>query len=381
MKKLLFIWPGPCFYNSIGGAQRRQMYFDRYYNCLIYGFAEEKFSKVAKVAGADFYWHLYHTNSLIRTIYSFIVLVKIVYLYHFKNKKFDVVISPNPLITGVMAVLISKLTGAKSIVEINGNFQTAFKYGATGNTSMSLFSMLKEKVSLEIMRMVIKNADRVKLLNEKQIAFLTQNDKAKVIIKAMTFPEYTSTEMFFKVPKTDKKYILFLGYPFYLKGVDVLILAFNDICNEFPDYKLKIVGWCPEGIEFFKTLANGNTKIEFLGSVIHEHVPEYVGNCSLLVLPSRSEAMGRVLIEAMACCKPVIGSDVDGIPTIIRHGYNGLLFKCGDYKDLAEKMRAVLKDKCVYSTLANNAFNYVKENLTEDAYIQKYKSMIDNLFV
>ena len=79
-----------------------------------------------------------------------------------------------------------------------------------------------------------------------------------------------------------------------------------------------------------------------------------MAGCSLFVLPSRTEAMGRVLLEAMACKKPIIASNVGGIPEIIKDGYNGLLFESENVDDLAEKIRLVLSNKKYPTMLRNN---------------------------
>ena len=69
-----------------------------------------------------------------------------------------------------------------------------------------------------------------------------------------------------------------------------------------------------------------------------------MGRCGIFVLPSRTEAMGRVLLEAMACAKPRIGSDIEGIPTVIEDGQDGLLFRAGDAEDLARKLDRLMGD-------------------------------------
>ena len=108
---------------------------------------------------------------------------------------------------------------------------------------------------------------------------------------------------------------------------------------------MKIVGYCPEGFHYYKSLAKGNENIEFHKPVFYDEVVKLMAACSLFVLPSRTEAMGRVLLEAMACKKPIIASNVGGIPNVIKDGYNGLLFKSEKVDDLADKIRLVLSNK------------------------------------
>jgi glycosyltransferase involved in cell wall biosynthesis len=107
-------------------------------------------------------------------------------------------------------------------------------------------------------------------------------------------------------------------------------------------------------------------------------IPLFAG-CSLYVLASRTEAMGRVLLEAMACRKPVIASNVGGVPYVIEDGYNGLLFEKENVDDLAEKIKLVLSDNELAEKLAENGYMYVRKNLSEKNYINNYKNMINFL--
>ncbi len=102
-----------------------------------------------------------------------------------------------------------------------------------------------------------------------------------------------------------------------------------------------------------------------------------MSKCSLFVLPSRTEAFARVLLEAMASEKPIISSDVDGIPHYIKHGSNGLLFKSENVQDLAQKMRLLLSNQHYASRLAKNGSEYVHQYLSEERYVESFKNMID----
>ena len=175
---------------------------------------------------------------------------------------YDVVISKNPLLTGLSAVAIAKLAEKKSIIEINGDFSYAFNYSRMGKNVTTLIEKLKSKVSREIVAFVIKKADRIKLLYSDQLAPL--NIKPSVDHKVSVFSNYVAISKFFSENLIDEKYLLFLGYPWYLKGVDVLIKAFNRVSPEFPDYKLKIVGYCPEGFDYYEKLAKETQTSSFI---------------------------------------------------------------------------------------------------------------------
>ena len=111
-----------------------------------------------------------------------------------------------------------------------------------------------------------------------------------------------------------------------------------------------------------KALQKATRNIEFHKPVFYDKVVKLMAGCSLFILPSRTEAMGRVLLEAMACEKPIIASNVGGIPEVIKNGYNGLLFKSENVDDLADKIRLVLSNKKFALMLGNNAFYMLRKN-------------------
>jgi glycosyltransferase involved in cell wall biosynthesis len=96
---------------------------------------------------------------------------------------------------------------------------------------------------------------------------------------------------------------------------------------------------------------------------------EHMGSCAILVLPSRSEAMGRVLLEAMAAEKARIGSNVDGIPTVIDNGIDGFLVKPGDVKDLTEKLDILMGDSGLRRQMGQAGKVRVHSEFTEEVYI------------
>ena len=310
-------------------------------------------------------------SGILRNIQFFCKAVWMATGMHYLGRKFDVIIASDPLLSGVTAIVIGFITRRKVIIEINGSFESAFKYE---RAAPGLMVKIKERISQILIPGIIRRADRVRLLYGEQLCPFSKLNSNHP--PASVFAEFVPLELFLTRPRRDGKYILLLGYPWYLKGVDVLIKAFNQIAAEFPEYRLKIVGWCPDGREYFEQLVRENPHVELCEPVDYHEVINLMTACSLYVLASRTEAMGRVLLEAMASEKPIIASNVDGVPTVIRDGYNGLLFVSESVDDLADKMRTVLSDKQRATTLARNGLEYVMSNLSEACYLNKYQEMV-----
>jgi glycosyltransferase involved in cell wall biosynthesis len=374
MSIVLFLGAGPAITDSVAFQDKYNIFSQYYTGDIITPVAGESYMNM-KQAGA-FKIHpfvYYYGNSLIRNVYNVLhTMIKAIYIYY-RERKYEIVISPNPLTTGLMALLISKLTGAKCIIEVNGNFESAFKFGTKGEIEPGLGDQIKDWISKIMIVFVIKRTDMVKLVYKKQLKQLHIRGE----IKINSFPNFVPIKRFIESPKTDNKYLLLLGYPWYLKGVDVLIKAFIKISPEFPTYRLKVVGWCPEGREFFEDLAKENPNIELCDPVYYEEVIPLMVGCSIYVLASRTDSSPRVLREAMASKKPIIAANIDGVPDLIKDGFNGLLFEKDNAEDLADKIRLVLTDEQMARTLAENGFKYVQDNLSEKCYIENYKKMID----
>ncbi len=143
--------------------------------------------------------------------------------------------------------------------------------------------------------------------------------------------------------------VLFVGNYFNpWKGMQYLQKAIAQI----PQAKLVIVGNGP---------TDTNKQIEYLGVLSGEKLVAAIKSCSVMVLPSisKAESFGMVLIEAMACGVPVIGSRIGGIPTIIDHQKNGLLCAAADDAELVDAISLILSDKKIAQQYADAAYNDV----------------------
>jgi glycosyltransferase involved in cell wall biosynthesis len=271
----------------------------------------------------------------------------------------------------VLAFIISKLTGAKFIVEVIGNHAKSFKFASD---EVGFAERIKYYLTMCVTPFILNQSHGVKLLYQDQVkSFKGLNHLEKYV----WFHDFVPIGLF-KGKRGRSKYILFVGGPWFLKGVDILIKAFKKVSDEFPDYRLKIIGWSPDRA-YFNQLAEGYSKIELCGPARYEEVIKLMAECSLFILPSRTEAMGCVLLEAMASRKPIIASNIDGIPTYIKNGYNGLLFEPENIDDLAGRMRMFLQDENYANQMAENGYTYVHEFLSEKHYLSNFTRMIDKV--
>lgn len=141
---------------------------------------------------------------------------------------------------------------------------------------------------------------------------------------------------FFKIKPEFKNrgYFLYAGRLGKEKGIHYLIEAMTKVPKNI---KLHIAGNGPDE-EYFKTLAKnfGLNNIEFIGKKTKQEIHEEYKNCIAAILPCNFfETFGLTVVEAFSYGKPVIGSNIGGIPEIIDNGINGLTFDPENVDELA----------------------------------------------
>jgi glycosyltransferase involved in cell wall biosynthesis len=169
--------------------------------------------------------------------------------------------------------------------------------------------------------------------------------------------------------------ILLVGSPWFLKGADLLIRAFQRLASEFPEWKLKILGHFPDraGME---AIIGDAPQIEIMTPRPNPEVLQIISQAQILVLASRCEGMGRVLIEGMGAGIALVGSDVGGIPTMIHDGENGLLFPCGDDQALEQRLRTLMQDPALRKKLGDKGYARAHSELSEASYVERFADMV-----
>jgi glycosyltransferase involved in cell wall biosynthesis len=309
------------------------------------------------------------SHALVRNVlYAAFVMTNALTLHRTVGKA-DVVIARDAFSSGVLALLVRGLTGSRLIIELLGNNAKAYDVNAR---RVRFPERLKRAIAFKVAPLVLMRADAVKLLYPEQVGVSELGGRSG---RYQCFHDFVPISLF-REGRADTPHVLLLGGPWYLKGADVLIKAFQRVSRRFPNYRLKVVGYTPDR-EYFEALAAGDPSVELHGPVRYEEVLKLMAECAVFVLPSRTEAMGCVLLEAMACRKPIIASRVDGIPTYVKDGFNGLLVEPGSVDDLAAKLQIVLENEAYARKLADNAYRYVHEELSEHVYLDRFSTLVE----
>lgn len=275
--------------------------------------------------------------------YTFFCLNKIM-IFRRRGHRIDLIVSYDPLKTGLIGCIAKALTGAKLVVEVNGVYDSPLVWES--NRRRNGIAM-KKRFFPRLIRFVLGRADGIKRLFPEQLDGYDIDLSKKVV---RTYFDWINLELFVRVG--EKKEILFVGFPYRIKGVDILIRAFKQVADKHPDWRLKILGWYPDKLELEAEI-NGHPQIFHHPPVSSQEMPDHVGRCGFVVQPSRTEAMGRVLLEAMGAGKARIGSRVDGIPTVIDDDVDGILVEPENIAHLAEKMDQLMADTALRKHLGD----------------------------
>jgi glycosyltransferase involved in cell wall biosynthesis len=173
-----------------------------------------------------------------------------------------------------------------------------------------------------------------------------------------SFPTYVDMSAFTGSPPPAlprRPQALFVGVLEAYKNVDGLAAAWRQVRERLPEARLHIVGKGSLENVVAELVREHSDSVRWTRELTQEGVAGALDEATLLVLPSRSEGMGRVIIEAFCRARPVVGTRVGGIPDLIVDGSNGLLIEPGSIEALAEALVVLLGDRALALELSSSA--------------------------
>ena len=175
-------------------------------------------------------------------------------------------------------------------------------------------------------------------------------------------------------------YAIFMGRLSFEKGVQILLTALK----ELKDIPLKILGDGHQRDEF-KSLAGslGLKNIEFLGMQSHSEAIKLLHNARFMIMPSLwYETFGLTIVEAFACSKPVIASNLGAMADLVKDGETGLLFEAGNPGELAKKIKWLWENPSEAILMGKRARKEYETKYTPgknyDMLLDIYKKTIEN---
>jgi glycosyltransferase involved in cell wall biosynthesis len=234
---------------------------------------------------------------------------------------------------------------ARVVVEVHGDWRTSTRL--YGSSWRRIVSRLADAVAVAALR----RSDAVRTVSP----FTAQLVRDLGVEPAADFPAYMDLEPFVRepAPLPETPSALFVGVLESYKNIDGLAAAWRLAAPRLPGASLRVVG--------------KGTRSDVVERLVDEHgvrwdrdltsaeVAAAMDDAWVLVLPSRSEGMGRVLVEAFCRGRGVVGARAGSIPNLVEDGVAGLLVDPDDAQGLADAIVSVLSDRALAARLGDAA--------------------------
>lgn len=171
--------------------------------------------------------------------------------------------------------------------------------------------------------------------------------------------------------KEHEKVLIHISNFRQVKRTKDVVNVFNLVRKEIPS-KLLLVGDGPELSVLCKLVRELGIEEDVLFLGKQENVEELLSISDVKLLLSSKESFGLVLLEAMACGVPCIGTKIGGIPEVITHGENGYLCDLGDIEQITYYTLNLLRDEKLYRKLSERSIEIVKERFNSEKIVKQY---------
>lgn len=270
---------------------------------------------------------------------------------------------------GYAGLLLKRRFGVPLVVSLRGSDVNVYPY--------------RDRWTYRLTREVISKADRITAVSKalkvsaERIA-KPKNDITVIYtgcdLKQFSFNEEAriSFRKRLNIP-LEAPVLIFVGHVLRAKGVFELLDAFLLVHREQPNLHLLVVG---EGEDLKTLMAKPNAArvsrwVHFLGARPHDEIPGWLSAADILVLPSWREGLPNVVIEAMACERPVVATRVGGIPEAVVDGESGILVQKGNVRALAEAIALLVKSGTLRENMGKRGRLVVEEKFTWEKNAEK----------
>jgi glycosyltransferase involved in cell wall biosynthesis len=261
----------------------------------------------------------------------------------------DVVVAQSPYEAGAaLAGRSLARVPARVLLEVHGDWRTATRlYG-------SPLRRVLEPVSRAAARTAVRRADAVRTVSP----FTSGLVRALGVEPTATFITFLDADAFAATPPAplpERPRALFVGVLERYKNVSALAAAWRLVAARVPEATLHVVGRGRERAVVERLVRDLPERVVWDEWIPSEGVASAFDGATLLVLPSFSEGLPRVAVEAFARGRGVVGARAGGIPDIVEDGVSGLLVPPDDASALADALVRVLRDRELAQSLADGA--------------------------
>ncbi|MCK5287283.1 MAG: glycosyltransferase family 4 protein [Thermodesulfovibrionia bacterium] len=306
-------------------------------------------------------------------------IVALLRLYRlFRKEDFDIV-HTHTAKAGALGRLAARFAGVPKIV-----------HTSHGHNFYGYFGPVRSKLVVMVERFISYFTDKINALTElekQDLASYKVAQPAKIVVinSGLELDRYRKIN----INAGEKRNELRVGQDTILvgmigrlepvKGPEYFIEAARLITEKFPEVKFIVAGdgSLRSKLEFQCEKLHISDKLIFIGW--REDIPEILSVLDILVMPSLNEAVGRILIEAGACGKPVVATRVGGIPEVVKDNQTGILVPPKDAYELARAVISLLEDKNKRQRMGETAKNWVDDKFSASRMVKGFSDLYDEM--
>ena len=310
----------------------------------------------------------------------FMFLSGIFHLFRLHRKHhFDVIHTFWLLPNGFIGAVVSKLCKAPLMVALRGSDIFISKQNPVFR-AMARWTLKQATMVTSVTPTFLPDLEDFGVPKEKRR--LIPNGSHPSLFPAPPPSQLNALRQQLSIPEDDA-IIFALGRIVLKKGFDILIQALPLVKEQYPNVTL-IIGGDGTDLSRLKTVAkalNVSDSIRFTGTIDRSEVPAYFHLCDIFTLPAIFDPKGNVdgcpnvILEAMACGKPVVASGISGIPVVVKDAETGILVEEKNVTRLAAALVALLTDKPKREQFGRAGQQRILNELTWDKVIEQIKDV------
>ena len=376
MKNVLFIAPTTYQLPLTENLKKKFITLSEVCNVSVLAFANSK--TFLNETYGNFYLNKKIKNRLIN--YFRIIQISIFTTHKIiKKENIDIVCFQDP-VSSFFSILFLKVRRAevKIVVETHGDFIETLSLEKN-----LVLPRLYKKLFYIMAKYSIGKSNIIRAVSSSTEQQVLDIDSSKSVVRFpawIDFKDFQNIEP--KLLSKDKFNILFIGSVTDRKKPHMIIEAIQRINDK--SYHLSIVGPAPNE-KYFKELkdlidkSDLQNQVSLIGPVDRESVKDYYSTSNLMILPSISEGLARVIFESQVAMCPVLVTDAPGMSDIVIDGQTGYVFESNNLDSLSLKIEYIKNNYEEASLVAKNAKGFILSNYSEDNFKFSFKKLFDTV--
>lgn len=164
-------------------------------------------------------------------------------------------------------------------------------------------------------------------------------------------------------------------------GPDILLSALAEVVREVPDIELSLAGRgsMEKNLKRLVEESGLGERVSFVGQIPYHEIYSFIQRHHLMIMPSRMESFGVAVLEAGACARPVIASDIGGVPELLINQETGVLVPVGDVFRLAETIINFAQKRSLGQKMGLSGYHHVAKNFSWGSSLDRMSELYQSL--